>query len=64
MLSYVVMKTTWIGFENIREDVVRQAQSACGMEENMSYKIVVDSCCELPEKYKKDPHFEIVPLGL
>ena len=30
----------------------------------MSYKIVVDSCCELPEKYKKDPHFEIVPLGL
>mgnify|MGYP002984570930 CR=1 FL=1 len=64
MLSYVVMKTTWIGFENIREAVVRQAQSACGMEENMSYKIVVDSCCELPEKYKKDPHFEIVPLGL
>lgn len=64
VLSYVVMKTTWIGFENIREAVVRQAQSACGMEENMSYKIVVDSCCELPEKYKKDPHFEIVPLGL
>ena len=30
----------------------------------MSYKIVVDSCCELPEKYKKDPHFEIVRLGL
>ena len=30
----------------------------------MSYKIVVDSCCELPEKYKKDPHFEIIPLGL
>ena len=34
------------------------------MEGIMSYKIVVDSCCELPEKYKKDPHFEIVPLGL
>lgn len=30
----------------------------------MRYKIVVDSCCELPENWKKDPHFEIVPLGL
>lgn len=30
----------------------------------MSYKIVVDSCCELPENLKKDPHFQIVPLGL
>lgn len=30
----------------------------------MSYKIVVDSCCELPENLKKDPRFEIVPLGL
>lgn len=30
----------------------------------MSYKIVVDSCCELPEEYKKDSRFEIVPLGL
>lgn len=30
----------------------------------MSYKIVVDSCCELPEELKKDPHFESVPLGL
>ena len=30
----------------------------------MSYKIVVDSCCELPEKYKKDDRFQIVPLGL
>lgn len=30
----------------------------------MSYKIVVDSCCELPEYLKKDPRFEIVPLGL
>ncbi|MDO4293109.1 MAG: DegV family protein [Eubacteriales bacterium] len=30
----------------------------------MSYKIVVDSCCELPEELKKDPHFEIVPLGI
>lgn len=30
----------------------------------MSYKIVVDSCCELPEDLKKDPRFEIVPLGL
>lgn len=30
----------------------------------MSYKIVVDSCCELPEKYKADERFEIVSLGL
>lgn len=30
----------------------------------MSYKIVVDSCCELPEKYKKDSRFQSIPLGL
>lgn len=30
----------------------------------MSYKIVVDSCCELPEELIKDERFEIVPLGL
>lgn len=30
----------------------------------MSYKIVVDSCCELPEEYKNDNRFQIVPLGL
>lgn len=30
----------------------------------MSYKIVVDSCCELPETYKNDRRFQIVPLGL
>ena len=30
----------------------------------MSYKIVVDSCCELPEELKGDPRFEIVPLGI
>lgn len=30
----------------------------------MSYKIVVDSCCELPEEWKKDSRFEIVPLTL
>lgn len=30
----------------------------------MSYKIVVDSCCELPEQYKKDARFQFVPLGL
>lgn len=30
----------------------------------MSYKIVVDSCCELPETLWKDDHFERVPLGL
>ncbi|NBH14183.1 DegV family protein [Lachnospiraceae bacterium] len=30
----------------------------------MSYKIVVDSCGELPEKLKKDEHFESVPLEI
>ncbi len=30
----------------------------------MSYKIVVDSCCELSEEYKKDSRFEIIPLEL
>ena len=30
----------------------------------MSYKIVVDSCCELQEQYKKDDRFCIVPLRL
>ncbi len=30
----------------------------------MSYRIVVDSCCELQEKYKNDERFQIVPLGL
>ena len=30
----------------------------------MSYKIVVDSCGELPESYKKDERFESVPLVL
>lgn len=34
------------------------------MVTNMSYKIVVDSCCELPEEYKNDPRFERVPLSL
>lgn len=30
----------------------------------MSYKIVVDSCGELPEKLKKDEHFETVSLEI
>lgn len=30
----------------------------------MSYKIVIDSCGELPESCKKDEHFESVPLVL
>lgn len=30
----------------------------------MRYKIVVDSCCELPEEYKNDPCFERIPLTL
>ena len=30
----------------------------------MSYKIIVDSCGELPERCKNDPHFENVPLSM
>jgi DegV family protein with EDD domain len=30
----------------------------------MSYKIVVDSCCDLPAEYRKDPRFQVVPLVL
>lgn len=30
----------------------------------MSYKIIVDSCCELPEEYQNDSRFERVPLTL
>lgn len=30
----------------------------------MSYKIILDSCGELPPKYKADERFEIVPLGI
>ena len=30
----------------------------------MSYKIVVDSCCELPDEYRNNPMVEFVPLGL
>lgn len=31
---------------------------------DMRYKIVADSCCELPEVYRKSECFEIVPLEL
>lgn len=30
----------------------------------MKYKIIVDSCCELPKEYKNDPRFERIPLTL
>lgn len=30
----------------------------------MKYKIVVDSCCELPEAYCHDERFAFIPLGL
>ena len=30
----------------------------------MGYRIVMDSCGELPEELKKDPHFVLVPLTL
>ncbi len=30
----------------------------------MKYKIVVDSCCELPDPYKKEERFQRIPLGI
>ena len=30
----------------------------------MSYKLVVDSCTDLPEELKKDPRIEVIPLIL
>ena len=30
----------------------------------MSYKLVVDSCCDLPDALRKDPGIEVVPLSL
>ena len=30
----------------------------------MSYKIIVDSCGELPEQLKQDARFQFVPLEL
>ncbi len=30
----------------------------------MTYKIVADSCCELPEEFEKDSHFVHIPLGM
>ena len=41
-------------------------KGAIDLSENKkyNYKIVVDSCCELPEEYMADPRFERVPLEL
>jgi len=30
----------------------------------MTYKIIVDSCCDLTFKYKEDEHYQIIPLTL
>lgn len=30
----------------------------------MNYRIVVDSCCDLPDEYRKNEHFVFVPLTL
>lgn len=35
-----------------------------GIDLNMSYKIVVDSCCELPEEFTQNVNTEIVPMGI
>ena len=34
------------------------------MVADMSYKIVVDSCCELPKELLQKESFERVPLGI
>ena len=30
----------------------------------MNYKIIGDSCTDLTEKQKNDPHFQLIPLTL
>jgi DegV family protein with EDD domain len=30
----------------------------------MSFKLVIDSCCELPEKYDNDPRIEVIPFTM
>lgn len=57
MLNYVVSKTT-SGQKRKRDRNTMQN------EDEMSFKIVVDSCCELPEELKNDDRFERVPLTL
>ncbi len=34
------------------------------LEDDMSYKIIADSCCEFPEEYRKDPRYQSIPLEL
>ena len=34
------------------------------MEENMEYRILVDSCTDLPKQLKEDTHFKVIPLSL
>ena len=31
---------------------------------NMNVKVIADSCCEIPEKYRNDPRIETIPLWL
>jgi len=33
-------------------------------EADVNYKIVVDSCCELPEEMRNDERFQVIPLEL
>ena len=30
----------------------------------MRYKIIGDSCMDMPEELKRDPHFQTIPLTL
>lgn len=30
----------------------------------MTYKIIGDSCLDIPKEYKKDPHYQLIPLTL
>ena len=56
MLEYVVHKTT------LKSAILCLAKAKDW--KNMSYKIVVDSCTDLPEHLKKDPRIEVIPLIL
>lgn len=55
VLLYVVSKTMLSGLDYVQLKIG---------DFIMSYKIVVDSCCELPKECMEDSRFQAIPLGL
>lgn len=51
-------------FDDLRNVKYVESSFAGYLEEIMGYKIILDSCGELPEEFRNDTRFERVPLGL